>query len=102
MSLGFQIFEIDLVAPATNALSDPFPWLVLNRSCKASLALPCIRVVLCRTADVYFPKLLIEIPQKKCLSRKLLTLIIIIIIVIRHLSTVYKKRFHLTWTEKAN
>ena len=30
--IGFQILEVDLAGPATNIISEPFLWLVLNRS----------------------------------------------------------------------
>ena len=48
--LGFQIFEVDLAAPATNLISEPFPWVVLNRLRKTFLALQCIRKGACKTA----------------------------------------------------
>ena len=38
------------MAPATNVVSQPFPWLILNNLRKTCLALQCIRVALFRTA----------------------------------------------------
>ena len=64
----FNLSRLILVAPATNAILEPFPWLALNRSRNTCLALQCIRVVVCSSffsiKYVYFRKLLIEIPQK--------------------------------------
>ena len=96
--IGFQILEVDLEGPATNSISEPFLWLVLNRS----------RVFVC-TATFFmkvslFSKTVNWNPAKKCISRKLLALIItiIIIIVIAHLLTVDKKRFHIIKRNRTN
>ena len=39
-----------LVAPATNVIFEPFPWLVVNLSRQACLALQFVRVVVCSKA----------------------------------------------------
>ena len=88
----FSNFEVDFVASFTNVVSELFPWLVVMRSRKTCLARSASE---CSTAFFIkvrlLSKLYIEIPQK-CLSRKLLTLIIIIIITVNaHLFTVAKK-----------
>ena len=44
------MFKVDLVDPATNVISEPLPWLILNRSRKTCLPLQCIGVVACSTA----------------------------------------------------
>ena len=68
MSSGFQVFEVDLVASATNVISEPFAWLVSNGLRKTCAALQCIRMVVCGTAFFIkvplFAKTVIEIPQK--------------------------------------
>ena len=46
----FNLLGLILVAHATNVISKPFPWLLLNRSHETCLALQCIEVVVCRTA----------------------------------------------------
>ena len=72
-----------MATPVTYVISEPFPWLLLNRLREQCLAL-----------YVYFRKLLLK-KQKNCLSRELLTLIIIIIIIlIVHLFIVEKKVSH--------
>ena len=48
--LGLRFLRLMLVAAATNVIFEPFLWLVLNRSGKACLTLPCIRVVVCSKA----------------------------------------------------
>ena len=35
----FSNFELDFVGPVTNVVSELFPWVVLNRSCKTCLVL---------------------------------------------------------------
>ena len=46
-----QIFlRLTLVAHATNVISEPFPWLILNSSRKTCLALQYIGVVVCNAA----------------------------------------------------
>ena len=49
-----------LVAPATNVISEPFPWLVSTRSLKTCLALQCVRVVVCSTAFFHESKITFE------------------------------------------
>ena len=86
------------MAPATNVNSEPFPWLVLNRSRGTCPGLQCIRMVVCKTAFFIRVPLFSNTGYRnlaKCFSRKLLTLIIFIIIVIVHLLTVEKKWFHI-------
>ena len=74
-----KFVSLNLVALATNMISQPFPWLVLNRSYKTCLALQCVSVVVCKT--IFFTKVSLlwktnEIPQK-CLSTKLLKLLLL-------------------------
>ena len=50
MPSGFQTFGADLVARATNVISERFPWLLLGKSRETRLALQCIKMFVCRTA----------------------------------------------------
>ena len=47
LSSIFEFLTLALVTPATNVISEPFPWLVLTRSHQT---LQCIGVVVCITA----------------------------------------------------
>ena len=46
---AFKILGLILVAHDTNVISEPFLWLLLNRSCETCLAYHCIKVAVCRT-----------------------------------------------------
>ena len=90
-----QVFKF-----SSNLISEPFSWLVLNRSHKTCLALQCIRPVVCSTNFFHKNKFVFANPllksRKKYLSRKFLKLIIIIVIVFTvHLFTADKKGFHI-------
>ena len=83
--LGFQTLRLVLVKPATNIIFEEFPWFILNRylSSFAAHESGCMQYSFFHKSRFIF-----ETPLK-CLSRKLLTsIIIIIIIVIVHLFTV--------------
>ena len=104
--LDFQVFKINFSSCyATNVISEIFTWLLLKRSRKTCLALQCVRVQYVVQpffikSKFTFEKNFIEIPRK-CLSGKLLTLIIIIIIIfIVHLFTVDKKRVQTIFLKK--
>ena len=46
---AFKILGLILVAHDTNVISEPFLWLLLNRSRETCLAYHCIEVAVCRT-----------------------------------------------------
>ena len=46
---AFKILGLILVAHDTNVISEPFLWLLLNRSRETCLAYHCIKVAVCRT-----------------------------------------------------
>ena len=77
----FELLRLILVNPATNAIFEKFPWLILNRSRNTYPTLQRMRVVVCSTAFFHKSKFIFEI-SLKYLSRKLLTSIIIIIIIV--------------------
>ena len=74
-----------LVAHATNVISEPFPWLLLNRLRETCLTLHFVKMAVCRTEKYVF-----------------ILIIIVIIIAIAHLLAADKKRFHMIWTKKVH
>ena len=91
-----------LVAAATNVISEPFPWLVLNRTRKTCLALQCIRVVVYSTVflikGILFSKTVYGNPAEMSFQKTFDVIIIIIV----HLLTINKGSFDIIWTKKAN
>ena len=83
--LGFQTLRLVLVKPATNIIFEKFPWFILNRY----LSSFAVHESGCMQYSFFHKSRFIFETPLKCLSRKLLTsIIIIIIIVIVHLFTV--------------
>ena len=100
--IQFNLLRMILVNPATNVIFEKFPWLILNRSRNTYPTLQCMRVVVGSTAFFHKSKFIFKNPLK-CLSRKLLTSIIIIIIVfIVHLFTVDINTFHIILKKRVN
>ena len=48
-SYVFKFLRLMLVTPATYVISEPFPWLSLNRLSKQCVAFLCIIMVVCST-----------------------------------------------------
>ena len=96
--LGFQIFfRFMLIAPATNVISQPFPWLVRNKLRKTCLTFQCIRWVVCSIAFFFtkvslFLKTIYWSPAKVHFQKILTLIIIIFIIDVIHLFTVDEKK----------
>ena len=98
----FELLRLILVNPATNVIFEKFPWLILNRSRNTYPTLQRMSVVVGSTAFFHKSKFIFKNPLK-CLSRKLLTSIIIIIIVfIVHLFTVDINTFHIILKKRVN
>ena len=56
----FKFLRLTLVAHVINVTSEPFPWLILNRSRKTCLALQCIGVVVCSAAFFHKSKFILK------------------------------------------
>ena len=67
LQLGFQIFEVDsIVAPATNLISELFPWLALHRLHKACLAVHqscCMQYSFFHKSKLIFKTCLLKSPK---------------------------------------
>ena len=97
-----KLFRLIIVNPATNVIFEKFHWLILNRSRNTYPTLQRMRVVVGSTAFFHKSKFIFKNPLK-CLSRKLLTsIIIIIIVVIVHLFTVDINTFHTILKKRVN
>ena len=100
--IQFKLLKIILVNPVTNVIFEKFPWLILNRSRNTYPTLQRMRVVVGSTAFFHKSKFIFKNPLK-CLSRKLLTsIVIIIIVVIVYLFTVDINKFHIILKKRFN
>ena len=93
LSPSSQLLRMILVNPDTNVIFEAFPWLKVNRHCNTQLCCSWEWSCAVQLFSSHKSKFIFEI-LLKCISWKLLTSIIIIIVIV-NLFAVDKNRFYI-------